>query len=246
MMHTSGGSGYNWYSTNSLKRYHAKNDRPTQYSDEGRVPLGSASDAENLQMRHKMLESVGEETLELWESYRKEMREKSLLAQHQLGLPVEEPSENLRTYPTKRHNFEEFEAEMGANSDTSTANAKTGQFGAYDRSKYVLNRKVNPLPVSTSSTTSTSASARTPEPISGILFRINTLTKNTLTCFQPAEKPLLTPATSSTKSPPQTDATTSSTPSSPIRECTLNKYGHCLDPAACEFAHNGALLKDEK
>ena len=91
---------YNWYSTSEFSQFYSERKsrkivadstkryqrtlggqppRATQFSDEGRFPLGSFSDPENVEMRKKIIESVSENTLIEWVEHQKGLRDKCLL-----------------------------------------------------------------------------------------------------------------------------------------------------------------------
>ncbi|CAP31248.2 Protein CBG12174 [Caenorhabditis briggsae] len=149
---------YNWYSTSkystvinplinifsdTTNRFQRMIVRerpyPQQYSDEGRYPLGRTTDPESLKMRSQLTTPLQEKTLQKWAAHQKEMADQCLLRKRQLGLRHEDSDPSWRTYPEKRTTYEEDDHETQGGSDASQPS-----WNEYDRSKYVLNRKVNP------------------------------------------------------------------------------------------------------
>ncbi|EGT32561.1 hypothetical protein CAEBREN_11059 [Caenorhabditis brenneri] len=252
---------YNWYSTSSQQRFKRtiiNEPKITQFSDEGRFLLGSASHPENVEMRDRLIESVAEETLQKWVDYHAEMRRKCSLRKRQLGIEQEEIDEKLRTYPRKTYVIED---DLDNNSDGSQQSRMD-----YDRSKYVLIRKLNPTP-----TTSSILPPPVVESVSSDQIFVDDSqpsTSNVRWVVSGKENNAEKHATSIDSSLHSTRVATSSQESSPrkvangtvenrstlivtvpssstnvVQECILNKYGHCFAPKVCPFAHNGVVRK---
>lgn len=255
---------YNWYSTNSSNRFQrtipAGYPRLEQYSDEGRYVLGKSIDNESA--RKEFIMSVPEETVEKWADYRREMKEKCLLGKRQLGSLHDESDTTLRTYPEKTFHYEDYDNEQQEGSDEPSWNE-------YNRSKYVLNRKVPSVSAATSQASphstvetdqifvddrqpSTSQQARMV--ISGKENRshkhvtssdsgsLHSGMSNVLP-DSTVQRPLRESKTVTTEKGSTLIVTVRSTPDREIQECILNKYGHCFAPTLCPFAHNGVVRK---
>lgn len=252
---------YNWYSTSSQQRFKRtiiNEPKITQFSDKGRFPLGSASHPDNVEMRDRLIESVSEETLQKWVDYNTELRQKCSLRKRQLGIKQEEIDETLRTYPKKTYVIED---DLENGSDGSQQSRMD-----YDRSKYVLIRKVNPIHTTTSIL---------PPPVVGSVSSDQIFvddsqpsTSNVRWVVSGKENNAEKQVTSADSSLHSTRVATSSQESSPrkvingtvenrstlivtipssstnvVQECILNKYGHCFAPTVCPFAHNGVVRK---
>lgn len=249
---------YNWYSTNSAKRYQRiiiqHQARPSQFSDDGRYPLGSASDPENVEMRRQIIQSVSEETLKEWDDYRKNMRDKCLLRKRQMGSRHEEVDERFRTYPVKKSMIEE-----DLENDTHGSDASQQGRNDYDRSKYVLIRKTNPVttttahdsPLSTAENDQIFVDDREPSAsqvrwvVSGKEELEEKQVTSTDSHYQKPKQIVTSPDKKSKIGTSEKTQTLIVTIPSTTEECILNKYGHCFAPAICPFAHNGVVRKIE-
>ncbi|KAF1770450.1 hypothetical protein GCK72_002269 [Caenorhabditis remanei] len=254
---------YNWYSTNSTKRYQrtlgGQPPRATQFSDEGRFPLGSFSDPENVEMRKKIIESVSENTLIEWVEHQKGMRDKCLLRKRQLGIKQPDEDERYRTYPEKRFMTED-DLENDTQGASDASQPSRNDRNDYDRSKYVLIRKVNPIPTTSAQPSPRSAAdsdqiyVDDSQPsttqarliVSGKenhrdrqVTSSNGHLKKSRNGSAPAELSTRKPVTAERAT--TLKVTVPSSSSNAVEECILNKYGHCFVPGICPFSHNGVV-----
>ncbi|ULU11909.1 hypothetical protein L5515_001427 [Caenorhabditis briggsae] len=254
---------YNWYSTNTTNRFQRMIVRerpyPQQYSDEGRYPLGRTTDPESLKMRSQLTTPLQEKTLQKWAAHQKEMADQCLLRKRQLGLRHEDSDPSWRTYPEKRTTYEEDDHETQGGSDASQPS-----WNEYDRSKYVLNRKVNPPSVthSHSSPHSTADSDQIfvddSQPSTTQMRWVvsgkenndkhvsssdnNTSNSSETTASSPdIQRPLRKSVSVTTDRGPTLIVTVPSVSENGVEECILNKYGHCFAPTICPFSHNGSV-----
>uniref|UniRef100_A0A1I7TJX4 C3H1-type domain-containing protein n=1 Tax=Caenorhabditis tropicalis TaxID=1561998 RepID=A0A1I7TJX4_9PELO len=256
---------YNWYSTNSHKQYlrtHRPQPRLTQYSDEGRYPLGSASDPDNSQLRDQIIETVSEETLRKWVDFQTEMRDKCSLRKRQLGMKHERVDERLRTYPKKK-----CATENDQDNETQEASDESQPSRIdYDRSKYVLNRKINKPstnPYANQPTTETVSSDHIFIDVSQpsatnvrlvVSGKENFAEKQVTTSdnrYQVTRVPVSVNEAFERKNVNGISEAGSTllvtVPASsvlPTQECVLNKYGHCFAPTKCPFSHIGTIKKN--
>lgn len=256
---------YNWYSTNSTNRFQraipAEYPRLEQYSDEGRYVLGNSIDNESA--RKSFIMSVPEGTVEKWTQYRKEMKDKCFLGKRQMGLRHDDSDTTLRTFPEKKFAYDEdYDHDIQEGSDGSQPS-----WNEYDRSKYVLNRKVIPVsattfqasPHSTVETDQIFVDDRQPSTtiarmiISGKenhshkhVISSESGSGNSSIDMLPdstVQKPLRKSKNVTTGMGSTLIVTVQSNPDHEIEECILNKYGHCFAPTICPFAHNGVVRK---
>lgn len=252
---------YNWYSTSSQQRFKRtiiNEPRITQFSDKGRHPLGSASDPENAELRDRIVESVTEETLHKWVDFQTDMREKCSLRKRQLGMELEEIDEKLRTYPKKKYVIED---DLDNGSDGSQQSRVD-----YDRSKYVLIRKANPTPSTSSSLPPPVVESVSSDQIfvddsqpttSSVRWIVSGKENNADKQVSSTDGSLQITrvATSSQENLPRKVVngtiekkatlivTIPSSSANVNQECILHKYGHCFAPTVCPFAHNGVVRK---
>ncbi|CCD65146.1 C3H1-type domain-containing protein [Caenorhabditis elegans] len=251
--------GFHYYSTNNSHSYSRTRNPPKSWNL-GPHELGSSTDPENRAMQESIINSVSEQTLQSWIDFREEINKKNLLLRNKLKIPSEKIDDKYHTFPEKKQS-DYADAEIYAGSDASQPSRNE-----YDRSKYVLNRKVRcaPTEIITDSSQSPGAS-----PSSDQIFIDDSQPSTTKRrwvisepddnsdkhvsssenhqqrekIISPTEK-TLQKSTSSNSSPTLKLFVT--VPSSSNQECILHKYGHCIAPQICPFAHDGVVRKLEK